>query len=73
MIKNVYNSNAIKRKHWKKREQSASQNVFKMSAFLRIHWLPLDVSDDKISEFIRLNLPEVSIVNLNREKARSVR
>jgi hypothetical protein len=55
----------------KKREQSVSQKVFKMTAFLRIHWLPLDVSDDKICEFIRHNLPEVSIVELIREKART--
>jgi hypothetical protein len=43
------------------------KKIVKMTAFLRLHWLPMNVSDQEIGSFVREQIECVSVANIRRE------
>ncbi|RNA12522.1 hypothetical protein BpHYR1_004430 [Brachionus plicatilis] len=52
----------------KKNEKNTENNEFIMTAFYRIHWLPLDAPDNEIEEFFNSNLSNVDVDEIKHEK-----
>ncbi|RMZ95282.1 hypothetical protein BpHYR1_046537 [Brachionus plicatilis] len=50
------------------KSRDKNKNEFTMTAFYRVHWLPLDVSNDEISDFFKINLKNAYIKEIKREK-----
>jgi hypothetical protein len=52
---------------------SIETKIVKMTAFLRVHWLSKDVSDQEISDFISEQIKGVSVNNIRRETFKSIK